>query len=171
MSEVRLREITEEDTEIILKWRNDLYVRSMLFGQAVVTKEMHTKYFREQIKTGKIHQFIIEIIGDKEKIKAIGSTFLKNIDKENRKCEFGIFIGENEGRGHGYGTEAVQYMIRYAFEVLNMHRVYLEVLCNNSSAIAAYKKAGFIEEGVLHDAYRRDGMYYDVTIMGIVDKK
>jgi len=81
---------------------------------------------------------------------------------------FGIHIGEEECRGKGYGTEATQLMLSYAFETLNLNRVELGVYDFNKQAIHVYEKAGFIREGIKRQDKFVNGRYADALIYGIL---
>ncbi len=59
-------------------------------------------------------------------------------------------------------------MVKYAFDVLNMHRVQLEVFESNPRGIRCYEKIGFKREGVLREGHYRNGKYDNVVVMGIL---
>jgi diamine N-acetyltransferase len=100
--------------------------------------------------------------------RLLGVTGLHRLDTTNRHAMFGIFIGGAESRGKGYGTEATAMVVAYAFNTLNLNRVWLHVYDNNKAGIRAYEKVGFRKEGVLRqDSFRR-GRYRDTVVMGIL---
>lgn len=166
MNAVIIRPIDLNDTESIVQWRNEDSVRSRLFSQELITAEQHIKYYNDVIKTGKCIQYIIEINGDDT--KKIGTVFLKNIDYNSKKAEYGIFIGEEGFRGMGYAKIATRLILAQGFNVLQLNRVYLMVLADNFSAIRLYESAGFRYEGTMKEAYLRDNEYVDVVIMAIL---
>jgi RimJ/RimL family protein N-acetyltransferase len=100
--------------------------------------------------------------------KAIGNTSLMGIEWTSRLAEVGLFIGEKQLWNQGYGRETVQLMLKYAFETLNMNRVWLRVYEHNLRGIKAYERAGFVHEGRLRQAIYSDGRYYDVLIMSVL---
>lgn len=167
-----LRPLTLDDTNLIVKWRNDDSVRKNLFTQALITPESHKRYYKEYIDTKRCLQFVFEeIIREANTGNCsvpIGTAYLKNIDNNNQKALMGIFIGEGADRGKGFGKEAVQLVLKYGFERLDLHKIYLQIISNNEIAISLYKGVGFKEEGRLRDDYCRDGKYYDVVQMGIL---
>ncbi len=61
----------------------------------------------------------------------------------SRNTEVGISIGAKEWWNKGYGSEAMELMVKYGFETLNMHRVWLRVFERNKRAIRSYEKVGF----------------------------
>jgi RimJ/RimL family protein N-acetyltransferase len=62
----------------------------------------------------------------------------------------------------GYGTEAVELMVKYGFEMLNMHRIWLRVFERNKRAIRTYEKVGFIHEGQLRESDYKEGKYHNI---------
>ncbi|HBZ6381275.1 TPA: GNAT family N-acetyltransferase, partial [Listeria monocytogenes] len=70
-------------------------------------------------------------------------------------------------QGHGYAVSATKLAMKYAFHVLNMHKLYLVVDKVNEKAIHVYEKVGFIREGELIDEFFVDGTYHDAIRMCI----
>ena len=70
-------------------------------------------------------------------------------------------------RGQGYGTEAVQLLLDYAFTVLGVHNVWLDTRLQRA-AIRAYEKVGFREIGRRRGARMLAGRRYDVVLMDCV---
>ena len=168
MAEITIRPIELNDTDNIIKWRNQLFVRNKLFFQGELTRSNHIEYYNNNIVTGKVVQFIISVKNDdNSQFTDVGTAFLKNIDLNNKKAEFGIFIGEPSALGHGYGTKAIKKIMCYAFEELKLNRIYLQVLTNNLPAIKAYQKSGLLIEGVLKQSFFVDDGFIDVCIMAI----
>lgn len=164
---VVLRPTTLQDTKNIVKWRNMPFVIRNLYSQKKISLNDHISYFQDCIETGKVVQFIISVVNERSVSQDIGTTFLKNIDLDNKKAEFGIFIGEQNALGKGYGKQATSLVLEYAFSNMNLNRVYLSVLSNNIAAINAYKSSGFLIEGELKKDFFINEKYYDVVVMGI----
>lgn len=164
-----LRPINLGDTVDILRWRNSFDVKKNLYTQEELTKEQHIWWLNYKVSTGECAQFIIEIsenIGTETPVP-IGTVFIKNIDYQNNKGEFGIFIGEPELRGRGYASQATKQILEHAFENLKLNRIYLTVFYDNAPAIKVYEKAGFEKEGLLKQDFLRYDGYCDVMCMGI----
>ncbi len=103
--------------------------------------------------------------------RLIGFVALHKIEWNNQAALLAIGIGDPDYRGKGYGADALQMILRYAFHELNLNRVGLDVIEYNDSAIRAYTKAGFKEEGRMRSAVLREGKRYDRIIMGILKKE
>ena len=169
MADVSLREIKIEDTDNILKWKNNKNVKKNFCIQKDLTKEEHLNWFNNKILKGEVKQFIIK---DEENNIEVGSTYLRDIDLKNRKAEFGIFIGEDLARGKGIGSRSVELTVDYAFETLKLHKVFLRVFENNIQGIRAYEKAGFKYEGTAKDdIILPNGEYQNIVFMSIINEE
>ena len=162
---IYLRLMTNEDTDNIIKWRNLDEVRNQFIYQKLFTKESHENWIKTMVETGKVVQMIICETGTD---KAVGSVYVRDIDKTHHKAEYGIFIGEKDARGKGYGTAAAKLMVQYCFDELMLHRLFLRVYAENERAIRSYEKAGFVKEAHLRDDVYIDGEYKDIVLMGIL---
>lgn len=165
---IYLRLMTRDDTENIIKWRNNDVVRSQFIYQKLFTKESHEKWIETMIDTGKVVQMVIMLVeGD----RPIGSVYIRDIDKEHKKGEYGVFIGEEDCLGKGYGTEAAELMTEYAFEYIGLHKLMLRVYADNERAIRSYEKAGFEKEAYLKDDVYVQGQYRDIVLMARINNE
>jgi putative acetyltransferase len=70
--------------------------------------------------------------------------------------------------GKGLGTYLARTILQEA-KAKGFHRVSLEVVAENTGAVKAYERAGFVHEGRMKDAFLDDdGKYHDELIMGII---
>lgn len=99
----------------------------------------------------------------------IGESVINEIDVDLRCANFRIGIFHGAERGKGIGTWMVSTTRDFAFEVLHLHRLELDVFSFNPRAIRAYRKAGFREEGVRRDAVRDGESYADDVLMSILE--
>lgn len=137
--QVHLRFMTQADTEQIVAWRNQGFVRHNFIYQAPFTMEGHLAWMKEQVEPGHVVQFVICLADGRE----IGSVYLRDIDREAQTAEYGIFIGEEDALGCGYGSQSARLALRYAFETLQLKRVFLRFLEGNEGARKSYENAGF----------------------------
>jgi len=77
-------------------------------------------------------------------------------------------IGDKSQWGKGYATEAMELIIEYGFNQLNLNMIYLGVVQFNERAAALYKRVGFVEEGRLRQRVYRDGSYHDELSMSML---
>jgi RimJ/RimL family protein N-acetyltransferase len=98
----------------------------------------------------------------------IGSCGLGHFDDTARVCELAIGIGDKAYWGKGYGSEAVELLLEYAFIHRSVNRVWLGVGADNERAIRAYARAGFVEEGRFRKHVWVAGVPCDMVAMGVL---
>lgn len=98
----------------------------------------------------------------------LGDITLDVTHWNTRDAFVGLGIGPREFWGKGYGTEAMQLILGYAFLEINLERVTLTVFEYNPRAIRSYEKIGFRHEGRLRGALLREGKRWDMLFMGIM---
>jgi RimJ/RimL family protein N-acetyltransferase len=162
---VYLRPLEREDTAHFVAWVNDPQVTRTLLLHRPMTLEAEEEFLANITKSERdVVLGIVARVSD----DLIGITGLHQIDGKDRHAVFGIFIGEVSEWGKGYGTEATRLMVEYAFDTLNLHRVWLHVLEHHAAAIRLYRKVGFQQEGVLREALFREGRYHNLITMAIL---
>jgi len=100
--------------------------------------------------------------------RLLGDITLSVVDWGSRNTFMGIGIGAREFWGKGYGTDAIELLLRYAFTELNLRRVSLNVFEFNERAIRSYEKVGFRLEGRERQVMQREGRRWDIIDMGIL---
>ena len=159
---VRLRPITEADTDDIIRWRNNPEVQQFFIFREPFTRQMHENWLRTRVATGQVIQYIIE---DMNSGKSVGSVYFRDIDCNNESAEYGIFIGENEARGKGFGSESAKLFTDFGMNLLGLHRISLRLIGSNNAARRSYERAGFDMEGVFADMVKLDGQFTDIVFM------
>ena len=164
-SQIYLRPVSLEDGATIAGWLNDPEVRRTLRARMPITHLAEEAFLR---RIGESENDLILAIMVRETEQFIGVLGLHQIDSRNRHAQFGITIGEKDAWDKGYGTEATQLILRYAFDSLNLHRVALQVYEFNPRAQHVYEKIGFRTEGRLRQETFREGRYWDTIVMGLL---
>lgn len=100
--------------------------------------------------------------------RLIGELNLDVVNWPGRDAFVGLGIGETEYWSKGYGTDAVDILLRFAFTEVNLRRVTLTVFEYNPRAIRSYEKAGFRHEGHLRNYLNREGRRWNELYMGIL---
>jgi diamine N-acetyltransferase len=100
----------------------------------------------------------------------VGIIRMDEIDRINRSARVGADVVPAM-RGQGYGTRIYQALLRYCFDLLGLHRVWLLVLDSNDVGLKLYFHSGFILEGKHRDAIFRNGKFHDYLLMSILEKE
>ncbi|WP_408070043.1 GNAT family N-acetyltransferase [Butyrivibrio sp. JL13D10] len=171
---VTLRDITYEDTPLVVKWRNNPRVRNNFIYRETFTEDIHNTWMRNKVEKGEVCQLIILENNCDEtgrlqdadcKKRPVGSVYLRDIDKLKKTAEYGIFIGEDDATGHGYGNEAAELMCRYAARELGLKKLILRVFNSNEAARKSYEHAGFVKTEDLPAVKCSDGEQADMILM------
>lgn len=168
---VYLREVEERDFEQIVKWRNSAKVREHCFSKKTISIESQIKFYNNYIKTGKYVQFIVECIEEEFGVSSypIATVYLKNIDKENRRCELCIFTSDDQEWNVDSQSLAVKMLLEKAFEEYGMHKVYSYVFYKYVEEADLLKNAGFSIEAVYkEEALDENDKYIDVIRFSII---
>jgi RimJ/RimL family protein N-acetyltransferase len=164
---VRLRATRDADLPLLAAWMTDPAIRitqsrSMLPNSETVAREFIAGWSTNK---GSDAGFSIETLADEPGL--VGHIGLFGAEVKDRCGTIGIFLGR-PFLGRGYGTDAVRVIVGYGFRELSLHRIQLDVSAFNPRGIAAYRKAGFVEEGRRREAVRHEGRWYDEVTMSIL---
>ena len=101
--------------------------------------------------------------------RPIGEVMLMDIDRVNGSAEVGIFIGEPDEWGKGYGTDAVRALVDFGFAELRLERDLAGgARPRTRGPSASYEKVGFTREATLRHDRWEGGRYTDGHVMSIL---
>ena len=175
----QLRPLARSDMPKFLAWRQNQQLRRAVLGYRLpVTAEMEANWFDTMLneQSQRIAFFSIDVIDSQQAERrgaaaddfVVGVCRLTDIDWISRHAELGIMIGDTALQGHGIGTEATALLCRYAFNDLNLERLWLRVGGENQLAVRLYSRLGFKEEGRLRQHAFVGGGYHDLILMGLL---
>ncbi|HJJ12661.1 MAG TPA: GNAT family N-acetyltransferase [Clostridiaceae bacterium] len=88
-----------------------------------------------------------------------------------KNAVLGIFIGDEDFRNNGYGSEVIKLLLEYGFRYLNLHSIKLDLLSCNERAHKCYLKCGFKDAGRTRENVFVNGKYYDKLHMDILENE
>jgi RimJ/RimL family protein N-acetyltransferase len=162
---VYLRPFDPQDVGPLVTWFNDPEVTRYLKRCRPLMPQAEEVFLR-QLSESETDIAVGIVVREGDRL--IGVTGLHHLEPRNRHAMFGISIGDKSAWGKGYGTEATRLVVRYAFDTLNLNRVWLHVYEYNDRARRVYEKVGFRTEGRLRQDTFRDGRYWDTVVMGVL---
>lgn len=162
--QVTLRALLKRDKSLIYEWKKDSDLRKMLGTIYPISEIEHENWFEKKAVDSKLKTFVIELSNG----EAIGLTGYNSLDLINRNAEIFIFIAKGDHQGKGFGTVAMEEIINFSFNHLNLHMIYLNVFSYNKRAIKLYEKLGFKVDGCLRESKYLNGVYYDNIIMSLL---
>ena len=156
-----------EDVEIFTEWLNDFYITDYTGRSYSTITLQEEKEYLEKEQNNKNVFAIIDLQTD----KIIGSIGLHEINNINRTATLGIFIGNKEYWSKGYGSEAIQLILDFGFNYLNLNNIDLALMEFNQRALKCYEKCGFKEIGRKRKCNFINGKYYDSILMDILTEE
>ena len=156
----------KQDVDIWYKWMNNIEISKNLVYNFwnVWHKEDEEDFYEEQRKSKDCTMFSIYL--NKEK-KVIWNISLNKINKFYRNSELWVSIFEEDKLGKWYWSEAIRLVLNYAFEIIGLHKVYLNFVAFNERWKKAYEKVWFKEVWNFKEHNYVMWKYYDNTLMEI----
>ncbi|WP_458122232.1 GNAT family N-acetyltransferase [Paenibacillus sp. Z6-24] len=161
-----LRTFTTDDLDVYYPTLMNEEMRRLTGTHALFTREGVARFIEESASDSSRIDLLIML---KPTEQVIGEISLMDIDRTNRNAHVRVAIFESSNCGQGYGTEAMELLLDYAFGNINLHRVELSVFSFNERAIRSYEKLGFRREGVQREVLYYDYQYHDAISMSILE--
>ena len=136
---VHLRALEPKDAPFMLEWMTDPDItRFFRFDSSKVSIDSCEAYIEAASSQPETVHFAIADEND----EYLGTISLKDVDRKYKCAEYAIST-RKKAHGTGAALQATRLILHYAFETLDLERVYLNVLAENGRANAFYRKAGF----------------------------
>ena len=158
-----LRKISIDDcNENYLGWMNDSEVNKFLESRFTTHTIDSLKDFVISMNNS-ANNVLFAIIENKHDTH-IGNIKLGNIHPVHKYADIGLIIGDKNYWGQGIATNAIKLVCNYAFDKLNLRKVFAGVYENNIGSIRAFEKCGFEKAYVKKDTYFFDGKFIDAYV-------
>jgi len=164
----------EKDPEVESRWTHDLTLsralsRKPAMPQSVVQIKKKYEAIEKEVEEAKnIFHFTIR---SKEDGRLLGYIRIEGIEWNHGTGSLKLAIGDPAERGKGFGSEALQCMLQFAFNELNLHRMSAVVGEDTPGALRFFVKHGFVEEVRRRKALLRDGQVWDSIHLGILQRE
>jgi diamine N-acetyltransferase len=162
---INLISLEKGHIETIRGWRNDPEVRKFFFSSHFINEIQQEKWFERYSEDNTQTSFAI--IENNTNV-FIGTIGLSQIDHYHQRAEMGTMIGNKKYWGKGYGSDSTKLLLSYAFNSLNLKKVYCNITSDNIASIKKNEKVGFKIEGTLRKHTFNNGTFKDVIVMGML---
>jgi len=162
---ISLRAVEASDVDQYHSWINDAETNQWRGLYHPTSKEEAAKWIesKRQKNTDTLNLAIAT-----NSVELIGFVGLQGICPRSQRAELWIYIGSKKHWGQGIGEDVVRTLCKYAFEEMNLFRIWLECNPEFATVVRCYEKVGFVKEGLLRKAYFRHGAFHDTCIMGLL---
>jgi len=161
----------EKDPEVESRWTHDAGFMRMFDTSparpmsAAIIKKQYEKLEKQVEEEKNLYYFTVRAKTDD---RLVGKAVVEWIEWTNGNAFLRIGIGAAEDRRKGYGAQALQMLLRYAFAELNLYRVTANVQEYNEAGVRLLKKFGFVEEVRRREGLDRDGRRWDLLVFGLL---
>lgn len=160
---IYLRAIEPTDIDVLYQWENDTENWNVSSTQTPFSRNVLEQYIANA------HQDIYSVkqlrlmICDMEN-KPVGCIDLFDFEPNHLRSGIGILIADKTDRRKGYASEALELLIDYCFQTLNLHQLYCNVTIDNEASVLLFQKFGFLITGIKKQ-WVRDGAKYKDELM------
>ncbi len=166
---LRLRELKEDDVGAIFRCFSNQEVTRYYGQEPFVDKQQADELIKHFAKNFEEKRGIRWGIEHKDSNEIIGTIGFHLWSAAHQRAEIGYEIHPDYWR-QGYTKEAVQKVITYGFETMNLNRIGAVVFLANEASNQLLRKLGFQEEGILRDYIYQNGQAYDTFIYSLLKK-
>ena len=149
ISYIDLCDSPEEWRELLRIWRNKPRIRSEMVFQEEISPEQHTLWLKKVLSSDGADKIRIAVSNG----VPFGIVRLMDIDRNNCSSNWGLYIGEEQFLGRGFGKKILMYLIEWAFEEEELRELHTKVNKKNAKGIGIYENAGFQVTGETEDFY------------------
>ena len=161
--DIVLKNVTEEDIEVIRTWRNSPQVAQYMYTDNEISSDQQKQWFLNIQFDTTSKYWIIEYDG-----KKIGLASLTGISNILGSCYWAFYLGSDIPRGGGVGSKIEYNVLEYVFNDLNLNKLRCEVMIFNDKVIAMHEKFGFRREAYYRQHVKKAGRWVDVVGLAIV---
>lgn len=155
-----IRDSTFADCKLFAEWESKQDVTEFF----TMDDDRDYEYVvREYVDCDQKNQFLQMTILLKPREIPIGRLVISNINYRNDSLKIArIYIAEPEYRRKGYAKEALNEVLEYVFINMHMERVTVTVFTEDKIGKALCDSLGFVDEGILRNAGKKNGKYFDL---------
>ena len=162
---IYLRLLSWEDLRDRVIWINDEgNIQTLLFDWPTSLEKTQKWFSNVLMDSSKLNLSIV----DSETNELIGMTGLLNIDRINHHAQLYITIGNKKYRGAHLPDEVIPLVLEYGFTELELKKIYLYTLPNNSRGRHVYERNGFKRDGILRQQVYCRGKQQDLYVHSIL---
>jgi diamine N-acetyltransferase len=166
---IYLRALEPEDLEFLYLVENDENIWHVSNTQTPYSKFLIRQYLQNA------HQDIYEakqlrlVICESESDKTIGLIDLFDFDPKNHRAGIGILIHNTNQRCQGFGKQALQLVIDYTFNQLQIHNLYANIGTQNENSLHLFATFGFEKVGIRKEWNYIGNQYEDEVIFQLIN--
>ena len=169
-TKVRIRALEPEDVDALYKWENEeeiWHLSNTISPLSRFTLEQYVLSAGQDIYSTRQMRMMIDLKKAFKGIRTIGSIDIFEFEPAHRRAGVGILIHEGF-RGKGYASEALDLLIIYAFEILQLHQLFANIATDNTDSINLFQSKGFQHIGIKKEWNRIRNKWQDESMFQLI---
>lgn len=159
---ITVREIRDEDLELIIGWRMDPDITKYMNTNPKLTLEGQRKWLDSISKDDSCMYWIVELDG-----RPVGLIDIVDIDWEAGNSSWGYYIGEKDARSLILAISLEMSLYDYVFDVLGFKELHNEVFSLNAGVVKLHIACGNELVREVKGEVEKEGVLYDITHLTI----
>lgn len=106
----------------------------------------------------------------KNQNQVIGTIDLYELDAHHSRAGVGILV-DKAFRAQGYSKQALELVIRYAFDFLNLHQIFAHIAESNTVSLNLFSQLGFESTSKLKSWLKINNKLEDMHILQLFNKE
>ncbi len=162
--QIRLRALEPSDVDKLYSWENNPNNWKVSHTITPFSKHVLSEYIQHagDIYSDKQLRLLIERC---DTSTPIGAVDLFDCDFKNKRVGVGILVAGASDRNLGYGSNTLELLIPYCFEMLGLHQMYCNILAENVNSLILFEKFGFVKVGLKREWTVHNGVYHDEWLL------
>ncbi len=165
---INLRPLEPEDIDFLFSTENNESFWEVSNTQTPYSKYILQKYIEnshQDIYEAKQYRFVICDI----KNQPVGMIDLFDFNPQHQRVGIGILI-TSKNQTKGYGSEALEMVLDYAFIYLNVHQIFANITSDNLKSISLFEKCNFKKAGIKKDWVYSNTTFKDEILYQLIKK-
>lgn len=165
---VILRALEPEDIDLLYNWENEEEIWTVSHTLAPYSKHLLAQFIENSGKDLYESKQLRLMITTREG-RTMGAIDLFDFDPFHSRVGIGILVHSPEDRSKGFASAALNLMIRYCFEKLNLHQIYANILSDNLISMKLFTRSGFELAGTKKEWIREGGLWKDEHLLQLIN--
>ena len=162
-----LRELRQSDAVDVLRFRGDPIVQK--YDDPVIHTVAESESFVTELQAEYYaHEGVNWAVTLGRQDIVLGIFSLHHWDQYHRRAEAGYGLAHAYWH-QGIGSEALQSIVQFGFEQLDLNRIYARTISDNHESVRLLERLGFRREGTQREhSWEDDATFHDSAIYGLL---
>lgn len=167
-NQIILENVAHQDLDKLRTWRNNPEYRKYFREYRELNADNQEKWYQSKVLNDP--NTIMFSIKDKYTRELLGCCGLCYINWVHRYADLSLYIGWENSYidNRGFAEDSCRVLFQYAFQELNLNKIWTEIYEFDEKKLALYQTLGFKIDGVLREQYFYDGKWWSSNMLSLL---